>query len=498
MQTTTTEIADGIYRFSTLVPEVAPPAGFGFNQFLILADEPLLFHTGMRMLFPLVSAAVARVIPLERLRWISFGHVEADECGAMNQWLAAAPRAQVLFNPLGCEVSLNDLADRPPLPLPEGESLDLGGKRVRLIHTPHVPHGWEAQALFEETGATLFCGDLFTHIGETPAVTADDIVEPAMAAEAMFGASSLSPATAPTIRRLAELAPRTLAVMHGASFAGDGAAALRALADRYEALVREPPKSPPAPPPVEAPAISDGELLAGQADYYRARAGEYDDWWQRLGRYDHGPEATQRWHGEVAMAEEALTAAQLAGDVLELACGTGWWTERLARTARSLHCVDASPEVIAFNRARLIGAGLPLPDYEVADLFAWEPDRTYDAVFFSFWLSHVPDRQFDHFWSLVAKALKPGGRVFFIDSAPSETSGPLDRCEPEMAGVQQRKLADGRAFGVVKIFYDPAGLSARLAALGWRVDVSRTPSYFIYGQGNRTGAEKDREPGAST
>lgn len=243
METSSSEIADGIFRFSTLVPEVAPPAGFGFNQFLILADEPLLFHTGMRALFPLVSAAVARVMPLERLRWISFGHVEADECGAMNQWLAAAPAARVVFNPLGCEVSLNDLADRPPLPLPEGETLDLGGKRVRLIHTPHVPHGWEAQALFEEATATLFCGDLFSHVGDTPAVTGDDIVAPAMAAEAIFGASSLAPATAPTIRRLAGLAPRLLAVMHGASFRGDGAGALDALADRYEALIRQQPPS---------------------------------------------------------------------------------------------------------------------------------------------------------------------------------------------------------------------------------------------------------------
>ena len=238
METRCDEIADGIFRLSTYVPEVAPPAGFTFNQFLILADQPLLFHTGPRGMFPLVSAAVGKLMPLGALRWISFGHVESDECGAMNQWLAAAPDAQVLFNPLGCMVSLDDLADRPLVPLPDDEALDLGGKRVRLIATPHVPHGWEAQVLFEETTGTLFCGDLFTHVGDGAAITSDDIVAPAMAAEDLFGATSLGIATVPTIRRLAELAPARLALMHGASFEGDAAGALRALADRYEERLR--------------------------------------------------------------------------------------------------------------------------------------------------------------------------------------------------------------------------------------------------------------------
>jgi flavorubredoxin len=237
METRSDEIADGIHRLSTFVPEVAAPIGFTFNQFLILAAEPLLFHCGPRMLFPLVSAAVARLIPLAALRWISFGHVEADECGSMNDWLAAA-QARVVFNPLGCDVSLNDLADRPPLALAEGEALDLGGKRVRLIPTPHVPHGWESQVLYEETTATLFCGDLFTQVGDPDAVTGSDIVEPAMTAEDMFGFTSLGPATAPTLRKLADLAPAMLATMHGASYAGDGAKALRTLADRYDARLR--------------------------------------------------------------------------------------------------------------------------------------------------------------------------------------------------------------------------------------------------------------------
>lgn len=175
---------------------------------------------------------------MEKLRWISFGHIETDECGAMNLWLEAAPEAQIVYSELGCQISVNDLADRPPRALAEGEVLDLGGKRVRLIATPHVPHGWEAQVLYEELTGTLFCGDLFTHVGETAPVTTDDIVEPAMAAEDMFHATSIGLVTAPTIRKLAELRPRRLAVMHGSSFEGDGAQQLNLLADRYEELVR--------------------------------------------------------------------------------------------------------------------------------------------------------------------------------------------------------------------------------------------------------------------
>ena len=166
METNVDEIADGIYRLSTWVPEVAPPAGFTFNQFLIAADEPLLFHTGPRAMFPLVSEAVSRIVPVDQLRWITFGHVESDECGSMNEFLAAAPRAEVAHGGLGCMVSLNDMADRPPRPLADGEVIDLGGKRVRHIDTPHVPHAWEARVLYEETTGTLLCGDLFTHLGQ--------------------------------------------------------------------------------------------------------------------------------------------------------------------------------------------------------------------------------------------------------------------------------------------------------------------------------------------
>jgi len=238
MLTRTTEIADGIFRFSTFVPEITPD-GFTFNQFLLRADEPLLFHTGPRAMFGLVSGAVSKVVPLERLRWITFGHVEADECGSMNQWLAAAPRSEVAHGGVGVMVSLNDLADRPPRALQDGEVIDLGGKRVRHVDTPHVPHGWEARVLFEETTGTLLCGDLFTHTGDGPALTAGDIVGPAGRAEQLFRASCLTPTTGATIRALAELSPTTLAVMHGSSFNGDAGRALRDLADLYEGWLQD-------------------------------------------------------------------------------------------------------------------------------------------------------------------------------------------------------------------------------------------------------------------
>jgi flavorubredoxin len=237
MTTRTHEIADGIFRFSTLVPEVTPD-GFTFNQFLIRGEEPLLFHTGLRAMFPLVAEAVSRVVPLNTIRWITFGHVEADECGSMNEWLAAAPRAQVAHGAVGVMVSLNDLADRPPRALQDGEVLDLGGRRVRHIDTAHVPHGWESRVLFEETTRTLLCGDLFTHTGDGPPLTAGDIVGPARAAEEMFRASCLTPTTGAVIRKLAELAPSTLAVMHGSSFNGDTRQALHDLAELYDGLHR--------------------------------------------------------------------------------------------------------------------------------------------------------------------------------------------------------------------------------------------------------------------
>ena len=230
MQTFTHEIAPGIFRFSTLVPGITPD-GFGFNQFLILADEPMLFHCGPRMMFPLVSEAAKKVVDLDRIRWISFGHVESDECGSMNAWLAASPQAQVVHGELACNVSLNDMADRAPRALADDEVLDIGGKRMRFLATPHVPHGWEAGVFYEEAGGTLLCGDLFAHTGNGPAVTQGDVVGPALAAEGMFHAMSMAPNTRSVLQRLASLQPKTLAVMHGSSFQGDGAAALMALAE---------------------------------------------------------------------------------------------------------------------------------------------------------------------------------------------------------------------------------------------------------------------------
>jgi flavorubredoxin len=230
VETQVDEIASDVYRFSTYVSA----ADIVFNQFLIDAEEPLLFHTGLRGLYPLVSAAVERVLPVERLRWITFGHLEADECGAMNAWLAASPRAEVAHGELGCLVSVNDMADRPPRPLRDGEVLHLGGRRVRRIETPHVPHGWDAGLMFEETTGTLLCGDLFTAVGESPASTGQEITGPALRAEDLFRATCLTPATGPTIRALAELQPATLGLMHGPAFTGDCARALQDLADAYD------------------------------------------------------------------------------------------------------------------------------------------------------------------------------------------------------------------------------------------------------------------------
>ena len=214
METKINEIANSIYRLSTFVPEIAPPAGFTFNQFLVLGDEPLLFHTGLRRMFPLIRTALSRILPPEH---------------------PVASQAKVAQGQTGCLVSLNDTADRMPQVLHDGEVIDLGkGKRVRYVDTPHIPHGWDAGVLYEETSRTLLCGDLFTQLGDGPALTESDVVGPAIAAEDILQYSSLNPGMGTTIRRLAEFSPRTLALMHGPSFSGDGASALRALANDYD------------------------------------------------------------------------------------------------------------------------------------------------------------------------------------------------------------------------------------------------------------------------
>ena len=240
-QTTVDEIAAGIFRFFTWVPGITEH-GFTFNQFLLTGEQPFLFHCGMRQLFPLVSAAIAKVIALERLRWISFAHVEADECGAVNMLLAAAPQAEVIHGPLACMLSLNDMCDRSPVVT--GDVHDIGGHRLRFIATPHVPHNWESGLWFDETSSTLLAGDLFTHTGQCPALTESDCVAPALEAEAVFKATALTPNLGPTLEQLAQLQPTTLALMHGASFAGDGAAQLRGLAHGYAAMAGGPPRLP--------------------------------------------------------------------------------------------------------------------------------------------------------------------------------------------------------------------------------------------------------------
>jgi demethylmenaquinone methyltransferase/2-methoxy-6-polyprenyl-1,4-benzoquinol methylase len=219
--------------------------------------------------------------------------------------------------------------------------------------------------------------------------------------------------------------------------------------------------------------------LQEQIEYYRARAPEYDQWFDRRGRYDRGPEANARWRAELAEVEAALDAFDPRGRVLELAGGTGVWTGRLARAADDLTVVDASPEVLAINRARVGDAPVR---YVEADLFAWRPDRRYDAAFFGFWLSHVPSERFEPFWRMLAEALRPGGRAFFVDNLAASASFPDEPAGPEQI---VRELDDGRRFRIFKLYYQPAELAARLGRLGWRADVRATERYFLYGQASR-------------
>lgn len=233
------EIGAGIYRLSTPVPPAAMPGGFTFNQYLLLDDEPLLFHTGPRRLFPLTRAAIAHVMPVERLRWVAFSHVESDECGALNDLLAAEPRAAPVCGRVAAAVSVTDLADHPPRALSDGETLSLGAKRVTWFDAPHVPHGWECGYLLEETTHTLLCGDLFTQPGHDPApVTEGDILGPSLQFQKSMDYWAYTPDTRGQIERLASAAPTTLACMHGSAFRGDGAALLRHLAEEVSALKR--------------------------------------------------------------------------------------------------------------------------------------------------------------------------------------------------------------------------------------------------------------------
>ena len=231
------EIAPDLFRISAFAPQF----NLQFNHFLVRDDEPLLFHTGMRRMFPEVRDAVARLIDVASLRWISWSHFEVDECGALNDWLALAPNAQAACSEVGAMVNLQDFADRPARGLAPGDVLETGHRRYRYVPTPHLPHGWDAGMLFEETGRILLCSDLFHQIGQLEPVTGEDVVGRWDAAIAAMQAHPVlmdyvpfTPKTRSRLETLAALEPRLLATMHGSSFAGDGGAALRAAGDVLE------------------------------------------------------------------------------------------------------------------------------------------------------------------------------------------------------------------------------------------------------------------------
>jgi flavorubredoxin len=225
-------IGDSLYRISTAFADDDVPGGFTFNQYLIVDDAPLLFHTGLRGLFQAVSQAIETVLPVNQLRYISFCHVEADECGALNDFLKAAPHAEALCGEVAAMTSVTDLADRPPRVLSDGEEMSLGKHVVQWIDAPHVPHGWENGFLFEKTTRTLFCGDLFTQGGSEHEPVADDILESSEQMRLGMDYFAHGANTGAVLERLATLAPRTLACMHGSAYQGDCGALLRQLANK--------------------------------------------------------------------------------------------------------------------------------------------------------------------------------------------------------------------------------------------------------------------------
>lgn len=221
-----------------------------------------------------------------------------------------------------------------------------------------------------------------------------------------------------------------------------------------------------------------------QLEYYRERASEYDEWFLRQGRYDQGPEHTEAWFKEADELRAKLEELQPLGRVLELACGTGWWTEQLLDYALSITAVDASSEVMALNKARTDSSKVR---YVQANIFEWQSEEKFDFIFFSFWLSHVPPERFEAFWQTVQQALAPNGRVFFIDSVHKKEATSKDQVLPPQDGtVAKRKLKDGREFEIVKRFYDPEKLSQDLSNLGWSVKASQTEKFFIYAEAKRS------------
>ncbi len=223
------------------------------------------------------------------------------------------------------------------------------------------------------------------------------------------------------------------------------------------------------------------DLLQQQIDYYRARSGEYDEWFYRQNRYDRGAALSQQWFDEVRVLRRELHALGQVESALELACGTGIWTQELSRIATQIIALDASEEMIAINRAKVAAANVT---YQQADLFAWQPDRQYDLVFFAFWLSHVPADRLDRFLNAVSTAVKPGGHVFLIDSRQEPTSTAADSpLRDDEQIVRTRKLNDGREFKVVKVFYEPNDLRRHLSQAGFTASVQTTDHYFIYALG---------------
>jgi ubiquinone/menaquinone biosynthesis C-methylase UbiE len=225
------------------------------------------------------------------------------------------------------------------------------------------------------------------------------------------------------------------------------------------------------------------ETLEEMKAYYRARAAEYDGWWFRQGRFDRGAAANERWFAEAEELYAALDALDISGDVLELAPGTGIWTQRLLAHATTITAVDAAPEMVEINRAKVDSERVT---YVLADLFTWQPDREYDAVVFCFWISHVPLERLDGFLQTVARALRPGGKFFFVDGRREPLTTAADHVLPE-AGVQTmtRKLNDGRAFEIVKNYFEPTELAGYFQRAGLEVSVRETATFFIYGSGFR-------------
>jgi 2-polyprenyl-3-methyl-5-hydroxy-6-metoxy-1,4-benzoquinol methylase len=223
------------------------------------------------------------------------------------------------------------------------------------------------------------------------------------------------------------------------------------------------------------------DILHEQVQYYRERASEYDEWWFRQGRYDRGPDHRQQWFSEVSEIETALRDTEPSGDILELACGTGLWTQHLIPFATRLSAIDASPEVIALNQQRIGSASVEYVEYIVADLFNWTPTQQFDFIFFGFWLSHVPMEQFESFWKTVSDALKPNGRAFFVDSLLTQDSTARNHAALTQQGYSERKLNDGRTYRVVKIFHEPTQLQEALQNLGWMGHVHSTENYFLHG-----------------